>query len=191
MPRCPRSFPLPALLALLFAACATVPRVSVERHPSFDLAACNSFAFLPATSVAAPGTREDADRLVNRAREMTAARLASLGLRRVPIGEADLAVVIHGESIPRHGMEQWMVKNPATNPRGANWTAAAYLEVDAIRYDERTLRMEVYDTRTTQLVWVGWSRSTRRAPWPEDEVAAQLEAIVRAFPFARAPSSSK
>jgi len=174
-------------LLLLLAACASPARVRVERPPEFDLAAYRTFGFLPPSGSAPAGEHARVGRLLARTHELAAERLDRLGLRRVSMTEADLVVVIHGETIPEWGMEQWMVKNPATNPRGANWSATAYLEVDALRFDERVLRMEVYDNRTKELVWVGWSRSTRRAPWPEEEVVAQARAIVNAFPLAAPP----
>jgi hypothetical protein len=160
-----------------FSGCTTAPKISSEFDAEADFTAAKTFALRPLPKEI-PNVDPGLIMRVGPA-ALGAARstLTGKGYTEVPdMAKADLAIVIHGKSVPKTDVTDW---GPTVAYGRAGWYGGyAYggSNVTVDQYNEGTLAVEVYDVKTRKMIWVGWA--TARATEKTDEQAARVgEAI--------------
>jgi hypothetical protein len=176
-----------ALLTL--AGCESPPKVQSESDPGLDVSGYASFAVLPLPdriSGADPGAVLRTRRTVN---EAVVESLLAKGYTQVPQEKADFMVNITGKVVPTVDISTMgYVPVGRVYPRGAVY--GGYRQAVSVdQYNEGTLVLEIYDSATKQMAWVGWS-SNRVASGGPDPAALRdvVTRILAQFPNrSRAP----
>ncbi len=72
------------------------------------------------------------------------------------------------------------------------FSCIGYRDVDVRSVEERTLSIEIYDNRTKELTWVGWSKSQRSGEIKVEKLQEAIRAILAKFPAGSpAPAAAK
>ncbi len=176
-------------LVLLWPGCSTTPKVQTQTKADTDYARYHTFALMPQT---ASGPTSDPGlmlRLVQPARQAVVETLTAKGLTEADREEADLAVNLRGQSLPKVVVTDWGYQPiPAYGWRGRVYGFDSYRDVDVRTYEERTLSIELFDNRTKELVWVGWSKSDASGEIKVEKLQAAIRRILLEFPPPAAPT---
>ena len=187
--RSKRLFSLFLAPALLLPGCSTTPKVQTQAKTGADYTNYHTFALMPLT---VPGPASDPGlmlRLAQPARQVVVETLTAKGFTETNHTQADLAVNLRGESLPRMAVTDWGYQPlPIYGPRGY-YGMNAYRDVDVRPYEERTLSLELFDNRTKELVWVGWSKSEARGEIPVEKMQETIRRILLEFPPGTAPTN--
>lgn len=174
-------------LLLLLAGCQTTPKVNVETDKQAAFAAYHTYHLMDLPAQIPGGDPGLMLRLRDTIETTIHSTLTGKGYQAVPREQADMAVVVRGEIVPKVDVHDW-----GYSP-GMSWgyrrhgsryvygTSYSSLDVDA--YHEGLLAVEVYDNQTKRQVWVGWSQArTDRKSVDSDRVATALREILMRYP---------
>jgi hypothetical protein len=161
-----------------------------ERNPDADISHYRTFALLPLPD---PGSAKDPARallLAQAARETTVSTLVAKGFVEAPPSQADFSVGLRGQSLPK---ETAAATGFGTSVRTGRGRVGVYdaTSGDGLDYDERTLRVEVFDNRTREMVWAGWMSKLSAVPSQSEEVQKAVRRILSKFPSATAPTAKQ
>lgn len=176
------------LLALgiaVLSGCQTMPKIQTESDSAVDLSKIETYAVLT-NSKDIPGV--DPGTLM-RVRPIiantTRSTMDAKGYVEVEDPEeADISVLVHGSVMPKTNITDWGY-TPMYGTRGWYGGYPYYngvgRDISIDQYNEGTLVFEVYDNKTKEMVWVGWS--TRRiTSKSEDRLPGALMSIINKFP---------
>ena len=170
-------------LAVLLAACSTTPKVQTQAKPGTDFTRYHTFALMPlptAVPVSDPGLML---RIAEPARQAVVQALAAKGLTEADRAQADIAVNLKGQSFPKVEVTDWGYRAvPVYGYRGRYYGSAGYRDVDVRSYEERTLSIEIFDNRTKELAWVGWSKSEASGGIKVEKLQEAIRLILAEFP---------
>jgi hypothetical protein len=181
---------LTVALAVALTACSTTPKVHTQAKPGADYTRYRTFALmpLPATGPASdPGLML---RLAGPARQAVVEALAAKGLTEADRAQADIAVNLRGQSLPKTEVSDWGYRAvPVYGVMGRRYGYAGSRDVDARSYEERTLNIEIFDNRTKELAWAGWSTSEASGEIKVEKLQEAIRRILAEFPPAANPSN--
>ncbi|NWG45812.1 MAG: DUF4136 domain-containing protein [Alphaproteobacteria bacterium] len=175
---------LSALVGALFAlaACATGLPVTTDVAPDYDFSAVRTYAFVSEEPLLARRSDAEISPLIEPAiRRSIDAQMAAKGYTKVPLAEADLSIAFTLGTRERIDVTPW-------GPYGRSWRRyygwyddPFYTDVDV--YTEGVLAIDMFDARSYQPVWHGWTRSRL---YGQRDVAGLVDpavsAILGAFP---------
>lgn len=170
------------LATLLLLGCATA-NLRTEYNKSVDFSQYKTFTVLPIpqhVQGAVPGAMIGmAPALEQTLRET----LQSKGYTEAPAGEADFAVGIRGQIVPKTRVKDYGYYYPT----GVNWASSypQYIPATSVsQYEEGTLIVEIFDAKSKELAWVGWNTVKRveGAPINIDRVQQGIREILGRFP---------
>jgi len=128
-------------------------------------------------------------RVAEPARQAVVEALAAKGLTVTDRAQADIAVNLRGQSLPKTEVSDWGYRAvPVYGVMGRRNGYAGYRDVDVRNYEERTLTIEIFDNRTKELAWVGWSKSEAVGEIKVEKLQEAIRRILARFPPGAAPS---
>jgi len=164
---------------LLVAGCATP--VKTDYKTGTDFSRYKTFALMPLPQ---RGSAEDPGlvlRLAQPARDAVVSELTAKGLSEAPTNQADLAVNLRGQSLPRVEVTDYGYTYPAMTHYGmVTVVRNPYTSVST--YNERTLIIEMLDNRAKELVWVGWTKKSSSKPVTAEALQQAIREILAEFP---------
>lgn len=164
------------------AGCSSIP-VHTEHNPGVNFAAFKSFAILPVTTTGGgvdPGT---ALHLMNVAELAVRESLTAKGMTEINREQADFAVNVRGESLPRVQVTDWGYSTYPVAVRRRGWVYyGGYPSVDVTTVLDRRLVVEVYDNSTHQQAWVGWTDHPDSGTVKPEKLKESLKKILADFP---------
>ena len=172
---------LVAAMAILLPACSTTPKVYTQAKPGADYTQCRTFTLmpLPATGPASdPGLML---RVAEPARQTVVQCLTAKGLKEADRAQADIAVNLRGQSLPKVEVTDWGYTRTAYTRR-YGLVPVHVGEVDVRTYEERTLTVEIFDNRSKELVWVGWSKREASGQIKIEKLQEAIRRIFAEFP---------
>lgn len=181
-PRRANCFGLLSLATLLVAGCETTPLMT-ERKADADFSHYRTFALRPLPEA---GSAKDAERalLLGRAAHSAAvSALVAKGYAEVSPAEADFSVGLQGQSLPKGLAGPTGFVQSVQTGRGRIAVQGPGSE-DSRAYDERTLRIEIFDRRSQDKVWAGWMQKLSAEPSQPLEVQNAVRRIISKFPSA-------
>jgi len=168
-------------LAAFWPGCTFTPKVHTKPRAGVDYSRYRTFGLmpLPATGPASdPGLML---RLAEPARQAVVEALTAKGFTETDRADADFAVNLRGESLPKVEVTDWGY-NRTTYSRYGEPIPVHVGRVETRTYEERTLIVEVFDNRTKELVWVGWSKRKTTRPIKVENVQNGIRNILAEFP---------
>jgi hypothetical protein len=185
----PRMGILAGALAVLLSGCSTTPKVQTEAQPGTDYYRYHTFALMPLASTGPASDPGLVLRLAKPARASVIEALTAKGLAEADRSQADLAINLRGQSLPRVEITEWGYHPaPVYGRRGRYYGYSGSRNVDVRSYEQRTLSVEIFDNRTKGLVWVGWSTSESGGEVKVEKLQQAIGYILAEFP--PAPSGS-
>ena len=191
------SFALLALLtgsALAFlSGCATGPEIKYEADRSVDVSSYKNYVLVPFSKTkgisgqgASPGDS------LKYAAPITAAiksALAAKGYSEVTaVPSADFAVNIRATVVPQTDVTDWGM-GYAGYPGwrggaygGGYWGYGGGYNVSVDQYNQGVLRIEIYDAKKKELVWVGWATDRLDDKPDTTKIPGIVSAILANFP---------
>lgn len=131
-------------------------------------------------------------RIADPARQAVVEILTAKGLTEANREQADIAVNLRGQSLPKVEVTDWGYRAVPVYGRYGYRGAVGYRDVDVRSVEERTLSIEIYDNRTKELTWVGWSKSERSGQIEVERLQQAIRAILAQFPAGSpAPAAAK
>jgi hypothetical protein len=174
---------LTVALAILLAACSTTPKVQTQSKSGADYTRYRTFTLmsLPVTGPASdPGLML---RLAEPVRQTVVEALIAKGLTEADRAQADIAVHVRGESLPKVEVTDWGFRpTPDYGRSGRFYGTDSFNEPEVSSYEERTLSIEIFDNRTKELAWVGWSKREARGQVDINKLQETIHRILAAFP---------
>lgn len=175
-----------ASMAFLFG-CQTGPKISSEFNPEADFSNLSKYVLLPLpTDIPGgdPGMILRTGKMVEKA---TADALSAKGFERVDFenaDQADFTVKLTGKVVPKLDVaDMGYQPRPVLGWYGFYQPFYYEREVYLDQYEEGTLIIEIYDTATKELNWVGWGVARKRSEAPEEsEIRAAVTSILADFP---------
>lgn len=169
------------VVIILLPACSTTPKVHSQPKPGADYTRYHTFAMMPW-----PRTGPATDpglmlRIAEPARLTAIEALTAKGLTEANPGQADIAVNLRGSSLPKVEVTDWGY-NRTVYTRRYGHVPVHVGQVDVRTTEERTLTVEVFDNRSKDLVWVGWSKREATGPVRVEKVQEAIRAILAQFP---------
>ncbi|QSA95988.1 DUF4136 domain-containing protein [Methylococcus sp. EFPC2] len=180
---------LAILLLAGLAGCAVVPRVYTEHDAGVDLVRYKTFTVLPLSTAGAGMDPGVVIRLGKPAEQAVRDALIARGYKEGTRDNADFAVHVKGESLPRVEPYNWGYwPYPAYVSRhgwvyygnyyyGSPWMGGAQV------YEERRLVVEIYDGTTHKPAWVGWVEPGGYGPMDVQTLQRSIFDILRNFPY--------
>jgi len=166
----------------LISGCSTTPNVRTEFEPTADFSKYKTFSVLPVSRSGPASNPGVALRIARPVEEEAAATLVAAGLQPAAQGQADIAVLLRGESIPKVEVTDWGYTPLTTSRYGVLYGTR---DVDVQQYEERSLIAEVYDSRTKQVVWVGWAKRRASGEITVEKARAAVRLVLSEFPPGR------
>ncbi len=164
---------------LLGAGCAAPVKTDYKAGTNFSQ--YRTFALMPLPQQAPPEDPGLMVRLAQPARDAVVAELTAKGLTQAAAGEADLAVNLKGHSLPQVEVRQYGYTYPMVTRYGmVTVVENPYTTVSS--YTERTLIIELLDTRAKELVWVGWTKKESSSPVTPAMLQEAIRRILTKFP---------
>ena len=158
-------------IAMGLTGCNTTPKVYSDANTTVNFGAYKSFAILELRA-SGPGIDPGAAmRLTQPVQQTVREVLTARGMTEKPREQADFAVRVRGESLPKVEVTDW---GYTSYPYGygvhrAGWNHyggygyAGYGGTGGVQVtttDERKLIIEIYDNASRQEAWVGWMERT-------------------------------
>lgn len=139
------------LLALVLAACASTPTVTTDVDPQGEFARYRTFRWIQPPQGVSPLLSQRIVEGVNR-------QLAARGWSEA--AEADVAIAAHVATRERQDVDTFY-----SGPAYAGWGWHGPWAVESVSttvrtYEEGTLVVDLFDTRTRQAVWRGTAKGT-------------------------------
>jgi hypothetical protein len=164
---------------LVAAGCSTPVKTDYKAGANFSQ--YRTFALMPLPQQASAEDPGLMLRVAEPARNTLKSALTAKGLTETAADQADLAVNLRGQSLPRVDVRDYGYTYPAMTRYG---TVAVvqnpYTSVST--YNERTLIIEMLDTRAKELVWVGWMKKSSSSPVTPEAVEQAIRKILEKFP---------
>ncbi len=165
---------------LLVVGCATP--VKCDYKAGTDFSRYKTYALLPVTH---QGPVEDPGavlRLTGPAHAAVARELTAKGMTQAPTGQAaDLAVNLRGQSLPKVDVTDYGYNYPVWTRYGPV-TVVRNPSMSVTTYTERTLIIELLDTRAKELVWVGWMKKNSSKPVTVEALDEAIRKVLEKYP---------
>lgn len=174
-----------AVLALA-TGCSTMVKTEFKSETQF--AAYRTFAVLPYSCPIPARDPGVVFRLAEPAKDAAIAALTAKGFHQAELKQADFAVNLRGESIPRVRIDEWGYTRYAHTARYGR-IPIHYGDVDVQSYDEKTLTIEIFDNKSHELVWVGWMTRDTVGTVSVKQIEKAVANILAKFP--PAPTAAK
>lgn len=171
-----------AVVVLVLPACTTTPKVQTQGRPGGDYSGYRTFALMP---LPASGPASDPGlmlRIAEPARQAVTDALTAKGLTTADRASADIAVNLRGQSIPKVEVTDWGYRAVPTYGHWGAYRSLGYRDVDVRTVEERTLSIEIFDNRTKELTWVGWTKSESTGKVKVEKLQEAIRAILAEFP---------
>lgn len=170
-----------AVAALLLAACATAPRVSIDADPQADFTRYRSFAFFEPLALESRGY---ATLLSERLRDETRRQMEARGFV-YDAASPDLRVNLNALVEEKTDV----VRVPEVDVAWYwSYRARAYVgvpvwhdRVQAVRYREGTVNVDLVDARERRLVWEGIAVGSAAGRTPEERRHRAVAAVAKIF----------
>ena len=172
---------LAGLAGILFVAGCATP-VNTEYKPGVNFAQYRTFALLPLPQQAAASDPGAVLRLAEPAREAVRSALAAKSLTEAPANQADLAVNLRGQSLPKVEVRNYGYTYPAMTRYGYPVTVVQNPYTTVSTYDERTLIIELLDSKAKEVVWVGWVKKQTSGPVQAKDLQQAIHEILAKYP---------
>lgn len=200
-----------AALVLILSGCGTpAPKIYSQPNTTIDFGNYKSFSMLPFTAESMQGSTSPG--LVLQVGQPITLEIQSnmQRLGYIPVGDvekSDIAINIVGNSVPKVQVTDYGYGGyygAAGSPYGAGGWAGGYpyggrygaggygmgvgmgygggVQVD--QYEEGTLGIEAYDTKTKELIWVGWATGKMKKELDLDRLRSTIQQILARFPVA-------
>lgn len=140
-----------ALLGLLFAGCASSPRIAAHADPAVDFANYHTFA-LVSTYRAPPKDPGMTPQLLRTIRDTTVQGLEKKGLTRADEDKADMVVLVHTSTEQKVDVTDWGFGYYGRRRHWTYWMSGPY---DVREYEQGTIIVDVFDGKTRDLIWRG------------------------------------
>lgn len=102
------------------------------------------------------------------------------GYLEVAKEEADFAIHLRGEINPKVKVTNWGYRGYTVDTWGR---VSPYSHVEVDQYNEGALILEIYDTGSEELAWVGWIKGrSRTSDVNIEKFQEDVKAILRTFP---------
>jgi hypothetical protein len=168
-----------AAALLLAGGCATPVKTNYKTGTSFSQ--YHTFALMPLPTQAPADDPGLILRVAQPARETVTACLKAKGLAEASADQADLAVNLRGQSLPRvevtdSGFTYPVMTRYGTVPVVRNPYTSVYT------YNERTLIIEMIDRKAKEVVWVGWMKKDSKDPVKTEDLQKAIERILEKYP---------
>ena len=164
---------------LLAAGCATPVKTDYKTGTNF--AQYRTFALLPLPQQGPMADPAQILRLAQPAGDAVTAELKAKGLNPAPLNQADLAVNIRGQSLPKVEVRQLGYTYPVMTRYGmVTVVQNPYSTVSTTH--ERTLVIELLDNHTKELVWVGWLKKESSKAVTPAALQDAIREILAKFP---------
>ena len=166
---------------LFLFGCSTVPKVHTQPKADADYTRYHTFTLMPLPStgpVSDPGAML---RVAEPARQAVIQTLAAKGLKEADRAQADIAVNLRGQSLPKVEVTDLGYSYPVYTRHGS----VAIVQnpyTSVYTYDERTLAVEIYDNHSKEMVWTGWSSTKSSRPVNAEAVSNAVQRILVKFP---------
>jgi hypothetical protein len=167
------------LALVVFSGCQTAPKINSEFDAEAGFTAAKTFFVCPLPKQI-PNVDPGLLMRVGPA-ALGAARtgMAGRGYAEVTdVAKADLAVVIHGKSVPKTDVTDWGFTPYYGRAGWYGGYAYGGSNITVDQYDEGTLAVEIYDLKTSKMIWVGWV-TARRTDKTEEQAARVAEGITK------------
>jgi hypothetical protein len=120
-------------------------------------------------------------RVAEPAKEAVRSSLNAKGLSEASNDQADLAVNLRGQSIPRVNVQSYGYSYPAMTRYGmVNVVHNPYTSVST--YTERTLVIEMYDRHSKEMVWTGWLKKEMSGKVQPKHLQEAIQEILQKYP---------
>lgn len=168
-------------IALTFGltGCST-PKVQTAHDNAVNFSRYKTFALLPLVATGAATDPGAALRLAQPAEQAARESLLAKGLIEVARDQADCAVAVRGESLPRVEVTQWGYTRPVYTRYGR--VTVQHGDVDVRSTVDRKLVVEVFDNASHKQAWVGWTEHTGGGEVKPEKLQAAIRKILTGFP---------
>ncbi len=150
-------------MVLAVAAGCSTANLNTEYNKEVDFSSYKTFALLPFPSHvpgSAPGSAMGLGPLLQKTLRDT---LVSKGFTEVPMSEADFTAGIRGEVNPQLRVHDYGYNYPVAPYWAGSYPYMRTTPMTSVsQYEEGVLIVEIFDAKTKELSWVGWS--TRKRP---------------------------
>jgi len=164
---------------MLVAGCAAPVKTDYKTGVNFSKYRTFALMSLPPAPSNDPGMML---RLAQPAREAVVGELTAKGLTEAPVNQADLAVNLKGQSLPRVEVRNYGYTYPLMTRYGTV-TVVENPYTTVSTYTERTLVIEIFDNQNKELVWVGsMKKETSGKPVSPEALQDAIRKILTKFP---------
>ena len=193
----PASFALLAFVSTcalaLFSGCVTGPEIKFEADRSVDVSGYKTYALVPFSKTAGiSGQGADPGSSLKYAAPITSAIKAGLAAKgyteAVDVNKADFAVNVRATIVPQTDVTDWGMGYGGYNGFYGGYGGHGYwgygggYNVSVDQYNQGVLRIEIFDMKKKELVWVGWA-SDRLADKPDvNKIPPIVTGILANFP---------
>ena len=172
---------LPIAATVFLAACTTTPRVNNETKPGTDFSRYKTFTILPFPTSGPSSDPGLIVRVGGPARQALTDAMVSKGFTEASAGQADLAVHLHGQSVPKVDVTQ-LGYSRSVMTRGGTVNVVTNPDLMVNEYEQRTLAIEMLDTRTKETVWTGWMTRKSSKPPQVQNITNAIHQILTTLP---------
>ena len=160
-----------------------MPKVETQAKPGVSFGQYHTFALLPLPASGPAGDPGVYLRLAEPARQAVTESLTARGFTAADLGQADLAINLQGQSLPKVQVTDLGYHSVRTYGRRGWYTGSVgYQNVEVRNYDERVLTIEIFDNHTKEVTWVGWCKSEATGAIETGKVQAAIRRILAEFP---------
>ncbi len=175
----PILFMVAAGTILLGTGCSTPVKTDYKTGANFSQ--YRTFALMPLPRQAPADDPGLMLRLAQPARNAVVGELTAKGLTEAPPNQADLAINLKGQSLPRVEIRDQGFTYPVMTRYGmVTVVQNPYTTVST--YNERTLTIELLDNRAKELVWVGWMKKESSKPVQPEVLQEAIRKILAKYP---------
>ena len=165
--------------AVFLAGCSTP--VKSEYKPGVNFSQYKTFALQPFEAQAPAEDPGLMMRVSEPARQTVASELTAKGLNPEAQDKADLAINLRGQSFPRVEVKNYGYSYPVMTRAGmVTVVENPYSTVST--YNERTLLIEMLDTKTKEAVWIGWLKKESSKKVTPEAMEKAVRAILAQYP---------
>lgn len=168
---------------LLVGGCSSV---KTDFKAGTDFSRYRTFAMMPLPQSGPPQDPGLMMRVAQPAKEAVVTGLGAKGMFEAPGNEADLEINLKGQAIPKVDVTNYGYTYPRLTHYGT--VMVTYGSSPTVTtYTERRLIIEMFDNRTKEMVWVGWTTKNSDKPVKTEVVQEAIRSILEKYP----PTESK
>lgn len=177
-------------IAAGLTGCSTTPKVYSESNTAVNFGAYKTFAVLAPRASGSGIDPGAALRLTQPIQQTVREVLTAKGMTETAREQADFAVTVRGESVPKVEVTDWGYTSYPYGVSRAGWNHyggygyggyPGYGGVQVTNTDERRLIIEIFDNASRQEAWVGWMERTGGAVETE-KLLEGVRLILGGFP---------